>query len=158
METLKNIGILLGSLFLVVLAVCIITLVTPVAFLWKLYVSLRYDNRKAREIVQGTAEFFVAIASSLDKFGNCAFGGFLNAILLRKKRYKFGRNHETISEVLGWAERYNDLTPLGELLKDLVNFLDFTTKDHCKKAMLYGVEHSREKVELYEALNPQPEP
>lgn len=150
-ELFKNIFNVLGSLLLIVLAVLIVVAITPFAFIWKLYVSITEDRRKAREIASGTAVFFIAIASSVDKFGNCAFGGFLNAFLLKKQRYKFGNNYETVSEVLGWAERYNDLTRTGAAL---VTILDWIDPNHVKKSMLWGVERAQEKTNLFNQLNP----
>lgn len=148
METVRNISILIGSILLILLSLMIITLITPFALIWKVWVSVKHENRKARDIVSGFVTYFIAIASSIDKFGNCAFGGFLNASLLKSSKYKFGQNHETVSEVLGWAYRYNDLNETGLMLRAVVNWIDFTVKDHCEAARLIGLERAKTKLSL----------
>lgn len=152
LEVFKIIFKILGGLLLIVLAFVLVLILTPFAFLWKLWASFTKEDRKGREIASGTVIYFIAIASSVDKFGNCAFAGFLNATLLRKGHYKFGNNYETISEVLGWAERYNDLTRTGEAL---VSVLDWIDPDHARKSMLWGYERAKFKTELFNQLIPK---
>lgn len=143
---MKNLALLFGSGFLIILAMLVVTLITPFAFIWKVVVSIRHDNRKARDILKGTATYFVSVASSIDKFGNCAFGGLLNAILLRDKKYQFGHNSETVSEVLGWAYKLNDLNKTGYMVRAVVNWIDFTVKDHCEAARIDGLQRAKLKL------------
>lgn len=144
-EAFKHILNILGTLGLIILAIGVITIITPIAFLWKTYVSITQENRKIREIIIGTADFFLAIASSLDKLGNCAFGGFFNNLLLKDGIYKFGNNHETVSEVLGWAYSFNDLNANGLLLYNFLNYID---KNHCQKAKDFGIQRAKDKLRI----------
>lgn len=143
-EALKHIANVLGSLALIAVAGSLLILLTPLAFSWLVYNSIFQDKRKARDILKGVAAWFIALASSLDKFGNAAFGGFFNWILLDKVIYPFGQNHETISEVLGWGDFYGDLSRPGKLLLAALNVIE---EDHCKKAMYIGLKRAKIKIE-----------
>lgn len=148
-EAINLIGAAVGSLLLIPLAIVIIAFITPFAFVWLIIKTIRDDKRKAREILTGMAKFFLSIASSIDKFGNCAFGGFLTDLLLIEGKYPFGENYETVSEVMGWAEKYPDLNRKGLFLLATLNMFD---KDHCRRAMDEGVARARKKLELYAQL------
>ena len=152
-EAAANIGNLLGNLFLILLALALFIPLAVIALVWKIYVSCTRENRKAREILSGTGTFFVGIAIALDQLGNVAFGGLFNDTLVKDpKLFPFGKPHETISEVLGWNELLDNLTPLGEKVVALVNYCDFTTKEHCAEAATHGLYDARYKVEYYAAL------
>lgn len=154
-ELMKNIGLILGALLLVVVAVAIFIPLTFVSLGWKVYVSVKgEDKRKARDIMKGVAAYFLAVAVGIDKFANMAFGGLFNALLLRDGDFKFGDSSDTISEVMGWAHYYDDLTRLGKGLRTFVNWVDFTVEDHCEDARLHAIERANEKLarvmEVYE--------
>lgn len=141
-EGLKNVGSVIFNLFLFVLAIIIFVFLLLPAFFWKVYVSITKEERKAREILSGTAQFFKAMAISVDLFGNVAYSGLFNRYLLIDGKYLFGSPYETISEVLGWAQHYNDLTKGGKIL---VSILDFLDKNHCEKTRLWGIQEAEEK-------------
>ncbi len=143
-EAAKHIANVLGSLALIAVAGFLLILLTPVAFMWLVYNSIFQDKRKARDILQGVAAWFIALASSLDKFGNAAFGSFFNWLLLEKVVYPFGQNHETVSEVLGWGDFYGDLSRIGKWLLATLNVIE---KDHCKKAMYIGLKRAKIKIQ-----------
>lgn len=146
---LKNIVSIIGALALIVIAVFIVLCLTPFALLWRIWVSITQEKRKASEIMRGVNTYFISIAAAVDKFGNCAFGGFLTSSLLIDKIYPFGQNSETVSEVLGWAEKHRDLNRKGLFLLSLLNMLD---KNHCAKAQKHGLELAYTKIENYKAL------
>lgn len=143
---ISNILKMLGCLLLIFLAVVLFVVIIPFAIFWKIWVSIFHENRKVRDILSGTGQFFKAIAISIDKFGNVAFGGFLCWLFLKTKKYPFGNTHETISEVLGWAAHYQDLTKTGKLLKAILNFLD---QNHCANARAAGIEKAFAKIDMY---------
>lgn len=149
LEVLKYVGLILGMILLIVIAVGLIILITPIALIWKIVVSFSPENRKrkGRDIASGTAQFFLAIAISIDKFGNVAFGGFFTNLLQINKVYRFGDTSETVSEVLGWSYKYDDLNKGGLLLRSFVNFADWTETDHCEAARLSAVRKAEEKME-----------
>jgi hypothetical protein len=142
-EALQYIGKMLGSLALILVAGSLLLILTPFAFLWLVYNSIHQDKRKARGILKGMAAYFIALASSLDKLGNCAFGGFFNWLLLEDGCHPFGQGHETVSEVLGWGEYHGDLTRTGKMLLAVLNVIQ---KDHCFLAMHIGLEKARLKA------------
>lgn len=144
-EALTYVGRVLGGFALIILAMFIVPLLFIPALIWKIYASISYEDRKARDILTGTARFFVAMAVSIDKFGNCAYGGFFNAVLLKEQKYKFGNTHETISEVLGWGMYFGDLTETG---KWLYNVLEWLEENHCEGARLHGLAIARKKLDL----------
>jgi hypothetical protein len=144
-KALSHIGKVLGGIGLLILAFILTLLIAIPALVWKVYVSITEENRKAREILTGTFRFFLSMAVSIDKFGNCAYGGFFNDLLLITRVYEFGNTHETISEVLGWANHFDDLTPLGIKLHNILNWLD---DNHCEKARLHGIKLAEKKLAL----------
>lgn len=144
-EFFKNIGRAILGISLICLALFLIFLLIIPALIWKIFVSITSEDRKARDIISGTAEFFEAIAISIDVFGGVAYSGMFNSLLLKEQKYPFGSPYETISEVLGWAQHYNDLTPTGKLL---VKILDKIDKDHCEKTRVYGLVLASHKLAL----------
>lgn len=154
-EGFRNVGMVLGALFLILVATFLIIIIIPIALVWKIGVSISHENRKARDILKGTAEFFLAIAISIDKFGNVAFGDFFSHVLLINGKHYFGDTSETVSEVLGWSHRHKDLTKWGEALRALVNAVDWTERDHCEAARLSAVNNAIEKVSQFEDLRNQ---
>ena len=148
-EALTHVGRVIIGLGLIILAMFLTPFLLFPALGWKIYVSITNENRNVGEILTGTAQFFIAIATSIDKFGNSAYGGFFNAILLKNKIYKFGNTHETISEVLGWGFYFGDLSKTGLWLYKLLNKID---DNHCEKARLYGLDISRKKLALINEL------
>ena len=144
-EALNHIAIIIGTILLIVIAFFVMIVITPFALVWKIWVSIALENRKARDILKGFSAYFLAIASSIDKFGNCAFGGFLSWLFLKENKYPFGNNYETVSEVMGWAQMYNDLNRKGLFLLALLNMIE---NEHCEKARVIGLNRAIKKVAL----------
>lgn len=145
-EASISIGRIFGGLGLIIIGLFLVPSLVIPALCWKVWVSITDERRNAREIMNGTTIFFTAIAISIDKFGNCAYGGFLSDILLKDGVYKFGNTQETISEVLGWGYYYGDLNKYGLWLHNTLNWLE---ENHCEKARLHGLMFAKQKAELY---------
>ncbi len=149
-EFFSLIGQLLASLFLIVLAVVLLTPLFFGAMIWKVVVSIKHENRKAREIISGTSKFFTALAIAIDQFGNVAFGGFFNWLfLVNSEDFPFGNTHETVSEVLGWNQTLENLSRQGKLM---VAILEVIESDHCVKAMASGLFDAKYKVQYFQKV------
>jgi len=149
-EFFNNIGNLIGAFLLIILAAFVFLVCVIPSMLWKIIFSFKKEDRKARDIISGTAKFFVGIAIGIDQIGNVAFGGFFNWFFLtNSKEYPFGNTHETISEVLGWNDALGNLNRKGHLL---VSFLNVIESAHCQNAMQSGIYAARFKTEFYARL------
>ncbi|MCC4228377.1 hypothetical protein [Zunongwangia profunda] len=148
-EFFSNIGQLLLSLLLIIVALALFLPCLAASIIWKVIVSITKENRKARDIISGTKQFFLAIAIALDQLGNVAFGGFFNWLFLKDQDglYNFGAAHETISEVLGWNLYLDHLNQKG---KYMVALLDWIESDHCIKAMRSGIETAQFKADHWQ--------
>ena len=141
-KAIKDIaGVLLG-LFLIALSLIGFIIITPIALLWKLFVSIKNEDRKATDILQGTKEYFISIAAGFDQVSNVAFGGVFNAVFINdKSKHLFGNKIETISAVLGFNQKDNTLTNFGKKLVWLLAKLD---KNHCLKSADYLLHYANE--------------
>lgn len=68
-------------------------------------------------------------ALALDIFGNVCFAPMLNKLLITESGYKFGKENEYISGVLGHNILLGTLTPIGKLLVKIL------TEKHCLDAI-----------------------
>ncbi len=66
------------------------------------------------------------------KLLNINYYDFLNNTLITNNGYKFGRNGETVSSVLGKNKLSNSLSPLGQLIVMLLNLYE---PDHAIKSI-----------------------
>jgi hypothetical protein len=158
-EAIGHIFRVVAAIFLIILAAVLFVVITPIALVHQIYVSIARENRKARDILTGMKLFFTSLAASIDQFGNTAFAALFNDLFLKtstlddhgKTVYLFGNKDETISEVLGWNERFFTyrLTRIGKALIWLLNALD---KDHCYNAYVSGKNAAKEKVAILEYL------
>ena len=148
-EFFSNIGQLLLSFLLILVAFALFIPCLCASLIWKVIVSISKENRKARDIISGTAQFFLAIAIALDQLGNVAFGGFFNWLFLKNQEglYNFGNAHETVSEVLGWNQYLKHLNRKGKFMVSLLNVIE---KDHCLKAMRSGIETAQFKADHWQ--------
>lgn len=82
---------------------------------------------------KGTNKRLKDSALVIDVLGNVVFGPVWNLLLINKNAtHLFGRLWDTLSEVLGWAEKENTLTLLGKLIVYLLHRLD---PYHCQWAI-----------------------
>jgi len=86
-------------------------------------------------------EILLLFATIIDVFLNVILQVPMNRLLIKDNHeykieqielYKFGNRKDTISRVLGIAERDGNLTKGGDFL---VRFLNLIEKDHCKKSI-----------------------
>ena len=117
---------LLGFLlFLVAVALYVPLTVVNIPFvLWL--------HRKKRSFLKVLGGYFLDEATSIDIHGNRSLRALWNTTMRKPNGYKFGREGETISSVLGKNQRDKTLSFMGKLLAGLLDLLD---KDHCKNAI-----------------------
>lgn len=108
-----------------------------------------FYKTKISTALEGLNKYFFSIALSINQFGAVAFKGLFNDALIKGKGLPFGDEDKQISEVLGWNERYFELTKTGKLLVKILNKLD---PKHCQKTLFKEVEKSEKKVELFNKL------
>ncbi len=134
------------NFLLVIVALVLFIVVTPCALVWKVWASLKSEDRKAKDITKGIAFYFLETATSFDQTGNTVFAGFFNWLFLNneaKVKYPFGDKDETISEVLGWNNKLNSLNKHG---LRMVKILDKLDTNHCEKSRLIGIKKAKEKT------------
>lgn len=76
--------------------------------------------------------YFRDTALSIDVFANREFRATWNKFLIKHNGYKFGKNGETISSVLGKNQLKGTLTKTGYVL---VRMLDKIEDNHCIKSI-----------------------
>jgi len=101
------------------IAILLSILLFPIGFI----VALFYPGRR---------KYLFRIAVSIDQTGNVVCAKLFNIIFITGAGYKFGKEDETISSVLGKNKKQNTLRFLGKLL-DLI--LDHIEKDHSVKSI-----------------------
>ena len=123
-------GLLNIGLLVVAVALAIVLLPTGLGytFWWCILVM---SPRKAYGYLSNTA---LAIATAIDILGNVVCRDLLNDTLITPNGYRFGKQGETISSVLGKNKARRTLTKQGQKLTDALNWLD---KKHVEKAALY---------------------
>lgn len=138
---------IIKSFFLIILAVIIFASLSVVGLVWT-FISLFYKT-KIKNALDGLSSYFFSIAMSINQAGAVAFKGLFNDALIKSKGLPFGDEDKQISEVLGWNERYFELTKIGQIL---VKILDKIDPKHCEKTLFHEVERSKEKIELFNKL------
>lgn len=135
------------SFFLFILAEIIFATLSVIGFFWtifKLFYKTSFKNG-----INGLSGYFFSLALSKNQSGAVAFKGLFNDTLIKNTKVPFGDEDKQISEVLGWNERYFELTKVGKLLIKILNKLD---PKHCEKTLFKEVEKSKNKVELFNKL------
>jgi hypothetical protein len=137
-----------ANFFLVVIAVLLFTILSVVGFFWSFY--LMFYKKSIGVGLDSLSQYLHAIALSIDQFGNVAFAGMLNDVLIDKTLIKLAHFHgdpdETVSEVLGWNKMTGALSKTGNKLVNILNKLD---KNHCENAAQTAYEKSLEKLNRY---------
>lgn len=137
---------ILKSVLLLIIAIFIFVTLSIIGFIWTI-VSIFY-KKSILNSLNGLSVYIRSIALSINQAGNVAFQGLLNDALI-KKGHDFGNEDEAISEVLGWNERYFELTKIGKLL---VKILDKIDPKHCENTLFYEIKKSQNKIELFNTL------
>jgi hypothetical protein len=83
-------------------------------------------------LVTNKKGYFISSAITIDKLANREFRTLLNKTLKKKQGYSFGAEDETISSALGKNKRDGTLSKTGEIL---CNILDFLDENHCIKSI-----------------------
>ena len=135
------------SFLLLILAVAIFACLSVVGFTWSI-IKLFY-KAKIGKAVDGLGSYFFSLALSVNQSGAVAFKGLFNDTLIKNTEVPFGDEDKQISEVLGWNERYFELTRIGKSLVGVLNKLD---PRHCEKTLFKEFEKSKNKVELFNKL------
>jgi hypothetical protein len=135
------------TFFLYILALIIFAILSVVGFAWTI-VKMFY-KAKFKDAVKGLSDYFFTLALSKNQSGAVAFKGLFNDALIKGKGLPFGDEDKQISEVLGWNERYFELTKIGKYLVKVLNKLD---PKHCEKTLFNEVEKAKKKVELFNKL------
>lgn len=118
---------LLGVLLLVV-SLVLSAILWPWGFV-EMLIQL-FWNKRFWKGLNMLGELILLLAVIVDVTGNVLMQVPFNRILITNEGYRFGSRFDTISYVLGHALVNDNLTPIGEKLCKILDFLD---KDHCAK-------------------------
>ena len=112
-------------LFLVAVVLGVIFI--PLGLLFSILFRLRIT-------INSGYDYFKVCAIAIDQAGNVFCSDLFNMLLLTNKaKVKFGNPDQTISAVLGYAQYFNALAPIG---KGVVILLDTIDPHHCYNAMI----------------------
>ena len=109
---------LLVNLLLILVAMVLLIILSPVGIAYGVVVSFRRRN------IAYLSGIFRTIAVSLDQLGNVVCGSLFNDILITKDWYKFGDEDLTISYVLSRNKKTNTLKTLGMWLYTIIDRID----------------------------------
>jgi hypothetical protein len=113
------------NLLLLILALLLAFLIAPLGILWAI----------VRTIFRGPglSQFFLDCALSIDISGNVFFQHLFNDVMVPPDGYRFGKEGDTISYVLGHNKINHRLYAPGRWLSWLLNLLD---PEHVEKAYI----------------------
>lgn len=116
------------GIFLSILAYGILYILSPLLILFSLIKRL-FGKKSLKEINQ----YYYSIALSLDQLGNVIGQDFLNStMIIKENTLLFGNEDHTISYVIAYNDRINNLTSFGKFWGITLNFLD---TNHLGKAL-----------------------
>jgi len=101
------------GIFLTILALAISAIAAPIGMLYGLIKNLFGISRKS-----------LNIALLIDIGGNVFCAEFFNDIFIKADVHTFGSPYQTISEVLGINNQLLNMTKLGQVLVNLLHYLD----------------------------------
>lgn len=137
---------LLASLILSILLI-------PIGFVYSLLIEpflypfnskfFKYLRNFFVQIYNVLMFLFHSIAYSIDLFGNVIFGNFLELFITQKQDTLFGKSKHSISQALGFLQKYQWLNKRGVRLVKLINKI-FGDK-HCINAYEYYVQTTNNK-------------
>lgn len=114
------------NLILALLAIIIFIILEPISFFYVLFFKEKFTWKRL-------SGYWRTFAIAVDRFGNYQYRSLWNRFLRTDSGYEFGDFRETISSALGKNQRYETLTKLGNLL---ANILDFIDENHCEKSIV----------------------
>ena len=83
-----------------------------------------WKNARTRGFYKTIDKYFIDSAKSIDCFGNVNLKPLFDACLIKTNGYKFGKNGETISSVLGKNQVKKTLTIIGWVIVYILWFID----------------------------------
>lgn len=105
-----------------IVSLLISPVIIPLGLIFGFYKQIRKNTfKKALSDIDNKC---MALAVSVDKFGNVACAELFNATLIKESRFLFGNHRQTISHVLGVNVRSGNLTRLGAGLDWVLNKID----------------------------------
>lgn len=118
---------------LFIIAILLGVVLLPVGLLYSVLYRLLFKTRSTSSV----SDYFYTCALAVDQLGNVFCSDLFNSTLIYiTASVPFGDADQTISAVLGYAQHENALTSTGELVANLLDFID---PDHCKKAMIADI-------------------
>jgi len=118
---------------LFVIAILLGVLLIPIGLLY----SLLFRVLNKFSIPEKLSTYLYSCALAIDQLGNVFCSDLFNHTLVTSDAtVLFGDPDQTISAVLGYAQRDNQLTMIGRWI---VNLLDTIDPDHCRKAMIKDI-------------------
>lgn len=119
----------MGLILLIVAIILTVLLLVP-SIIFAIFRTVgKFEFNSGRKKLN---EYFLKMAICIDQLGNVMAAPLLNLTCLKKKGHRFGETRETISLVLGYNSRLNNLTVFGESLGWLLNKID---NNHLEKAI-----------------------
>ena len=113
------------NIVLLILALLLAVVLFPVGWVHGL-ITLRLS-------ISRLSHYFLTISLSIDQMGNVILAPLFNKIMIKRNGYKFGDEDETISYVLGRNQITETLSKCGNLLANLLDWID---PNHCDKTVL----------------------
>lgn len=145
-EAVQNTLAVLQGILLIILALVLLAIAVPGSVIWY-FATIWSKKEKARDIMRKSADFFYLVALELDYLGNVACGGFLSWLFLQSKSpFPFGVPGQSVSEILGFNFKLDNLTEWGLNLRHDLNTID---PDHCEKAMATAIDDAKQLLETY---------
>lgn len=122
---------------LFVVAVLLGVILLPIGLFYSLLYRLVFNTRANNKL----SDYLYSCSLAIDQLGNVFCSDLFNTLLIHNScTIPFGDPDQTISAVLGYAQRDKSLTTLGEIV---CNLLDAIDPNHCHKAMLADIEQCK---------------
>lgn len=113
------------NIILLILALLLAVVLFPIGWVHGLFTIKLSISR--------LSHYLLTIALSIDQMGNVILAPLFNKIMIKRNGYKFGDEDETISYVLGRNQITETLSKCGNLLANLLDWID---PNHCAKTVL----------------------
>lgn len=123
---------LIQNLLLALVALMLSFLLIPLGIIFAIiFCVFKLDDEIALKYFE---RLFLYIALSIDKVGNFACAILFNTCLIKNsdRKYRFGKENQTISFVMGKNLEADNLTFVGKILNDILNLFE---KDHVVKTV-----------------------
>jgi hypothetical protein len=119
---------LLKNILLFFIAITLLITLGSLGLIYTIFSSIY--NFKNLSVLKYWSDIVYTINVGIDKIGNVLLGDFMNKFAVTEPIYQFGNLNDTISKSL--AKNLNNLTSLGKLI---VNVLEFIDPGHMKNSL-----------------------